>query len=136
MSFTLIKYCSLALGEYGPSPPRANFILGRALDVPDPQYSPLYLSAHCSLFAPCSLFASEVCRPGTSSPDEAGGQKIRHPLEDEDDVGKPLDDEAEIQKLEQPLDMEANKVELEQPLGDRALEHILDDESDMPKKCH
>ena len=65
--------------------------------------------------------------------DEAGGQKIRHPHGDEADRRKPLDDEPEIEWLQQPLTKDAYKGELEQPLGDRALEHILDDDTNMTK---
>ena len=68
--------------------------------------------------------------------DEAGGQKIRHPHDDEADIAIPLDDEAETQRLGQPLDQEVIQVELEQPLGDRDLEHMLNDEVDMPKNIN
>ena len=57
--------------------------------------------------------------------DEAAGQKIRHPHDDEADIAIPLDDEAETQRLGQPLDQEVIQVELKQPLGDKNLEHLL-----------
>ena len=65
--------------------------------------------------------------------DEAGGQKIKHCHNEEADIGKPLDDEAEMLRLGQPLESVAYKGELGQLLGNRDIEHLLDDETDMPK---
>ena len=81
----------------------------------------------------CAMKQPHLRGLGQPLDDEAGRQKLRQPLDDEADIRQPLDVEADIQKLGQPPYNEADKGELGQPLDDRDLEHLLDDEADMPK---
>ena len=81
----------------------------------------------------CSMKQPHLKGLGHPLDDEVAVKKTKHPHGDDADRRKPLDDEAEIERLGQLRNKEAYKGELGQPLGNRDLEHILDDDTNMTK---